>query len=110
MKILWAKSPCSASDVIDLLRAADQTWHPKTVKTYLTRLVNKRAVDFRKEGRAYLYAPLVNEKECIDAASESFLDRVFGGSLRPMLAHFVECKKLSPQEIRELKRLLEQGD
>lgn len=41
------------------------------------------------------------------AESESFLDRVFGGSMKPMLAYLVERKKLSPEEIRELKRLLE---
>ena len=84
----------------------DPTWHPKTVKTFLSRLVRKKALGFRKEGRAYLYRPLVEEKDCVDAASESFLERVFGGSLKPMLAHFVERKKLSEEEIRELRRLL----
>src|SRR5260370_40536617 len=109
MKVVWANAPCSASVVIETLVAKDRTWHPKTIKTYLTRLVNKKAVDFHKQGRAYVYAPLVTEKECVDAATESFLDRVFGGSLRPMLAHFVERKKLSAEEIRELRRLLDEG-
>jgi BlaI family penicillinase repressor len=72
--------------------------------------VNKGALDYQKDGRAYLYRPLVTEKECVDAASESFLDRVFGGSLKPMLAHFVDQKKLSGREIQELKKLLEQSE
>jgi BlaI family penicillinase repressor len=46
----------------------------------------------------------------VDAVSESFLERVFGGSLRPMLAHFVERKKLSEEEIRELRRILKQQE
>jgi BlaI family penicillinase repressor len=50
----------------------------------------------------------VAEKDCIAAESESFLDRIFGGSLKPMLAHFVETRKLSPKEIAELKRLLKE--
>lgn len=41
------------------------------------------------------------------SASLSFLDRVFGGSLRPMVAHFVERKRLSREDIRELKKLLD---
>jgi BlaI family penicillinase repressor len=49
----------------------------------------------------------VRESECVAAASESFLDRVFGGSLKPMLAHFVERRKLSAAEVKELKELLE---
>lgn len=107
MKVIWGKSPCTASDIIAALSAVDASWHPKTAKTLLNRLVKKRVLAFRKEGRAYLYRPLVTEEDCVDAASESFLDRVFGGSFKPMLAHFVEHKKLSAEEIRELRRVLE---
>src|SRR5215813_3513216 len=107
MKIVWAHAPCSAGQIIETLSAQDPTWHPKTVKAFLNRLVRKRALGFKKEGRAYLYRPLAREEESVDAASESFLERVFGGSLKPMLAHFVERKKLSAEEVRELKQLLE---
>ncbi len=108
MKVLWTRAPMSAGEVVESLVNADPTWHPKTVKTFLGRLVAKNALSFQKEGRAYLYRPLVAEQECVEAASESFLGRVFGGSLKPMLAHFVEQKKLSPEEVRELKQLLDE--
>ena len=107
IKVLWGDGPCTAEHVIETLKRADPTWHPKTVKTFLNRLVKKKALGFTKEGREYIYKPLVREAECVDAVSQSFLERVFGGSLKPMLAHFVERKKLSAEEIRELKRLLE---
>jgi BlaI family penicillinase repressor len=110
MKIVWAEGPCTAGFIIERLTQADATWHPKTAKAFLNRLIKKKALGFSREGRAYLYRPLVREADCIDAASESFLGRVFGGSLRPMLAHFVERKKLSAEELRELKRLLEKTD
>lgn len=109
MRVIWTRGECSANDLIETLQTKDQSWHPKTVKTYLTRLVNKQALAFLKVGRAYVYSALVTEQECVEAASETFLERVFGGSLEPMLAHFVERKKLSVEEIRELKRLLEEG-
>jgi len=85
-------------------------WHPKTVKAFLSRLVKKKALGFTLDGRAYLYRPLVTQSECAEAASQSFLQRVFGGSFQPMLAHFVARKKLSRQEIRELKKLLDSQD
>jgi len=107
MKVVWSQAPCSAGEIIEALYRLDPTWHPKTVKAFLNRLVKKKALGFRKEGRAYRYRPLVKEDECVDAASESFLRRVFAGSLKPMLAHFVERRKLSAEEIRDLKRLLE---
>jgi BlaI family penicillinase repressor len=110
MKVIWAEAPVTAQRVIERLQEADPTWHPRTAKAFLNRLVKKKALGFSKEGRAYLYRPLVSEGECADVASESFLERVFGGSLTPMLAHFVERKKLSAEEIRQLKRLLEGKD
>ena len=111
MRVIWSNtSQCSAGEIIATLRRTDASWHPRTVKAYLNRLVKKKALGFSKEGRAYVYRPLVRQEECVDAASESFLERVFGGSLRPMLAHFVEHKKLSAAEIRELKQLLEEEE
>ena len=109
MRVVWARSPLAAQEISDALAEHDD-WHPKTVKTLLNRLVKKRALGFQKEGRAYFYRPLVAERDCVAAESESFLDRVFGGSLQPMLAHFVGSKKLSPPEIAELKRLLKQKE
>lgn len=106
MRVVWERSPIAASDIIGALTASDASWHPRTAKTLLNRLVKKGALGFRKEGRAYLYRPLADEKDCVDVASATFLDRVFGGSLKPMLAHFVAHRKLSRKEIEELKRLL----
>jgi BlaI family penicillinase repressor len=90
MKVVWAEAPCSAARIIEQLTLADPTWHPKTVKAFLNRLVKKRALAFRRKGRAYLYRPLARESQCVAAASESFLERVFGGSINLMLAYFVE--------------------
>jgi BlaI family penicillinase repressor len=108
MKAVWASHPCSADEIFARLQSNDPGWHPKTARTLLNRLVKKKALGFEKEGRAYLYCPLVAEEDCVDAASESFLERVFGGSLKPMLAHFVQQKKLSRREIKELRELLNQ--
>ena len=108
MKVLWAHAPCSAGHIIETLSRQDPSWHPKTVKTFLNRLLRKKALAFTREGRGYLYRPLVNEHECVSAASESFLQRIFGGSLKPMLAHFVEHKKLSSDELQDLRKLLDE--
>lgn len=110
MKVIWSQAPCSAGQIIAILQQADASWHPRTAKAFLNRLVKKKVLGFRKEGRAYVYRPLVQREESVDAASESFLERVFGGSLKPMLAHFVQRDRLSAEEIRELRRLLKHPD
>ena len=108
MNIIWEKAPVTAAEVIEVLQASDASWHPRTAKTLLSRLVRKGALGFKKEGRGYLYRPLVRRGACLEAESDSFLERLFGGSLKPMVAHLVERKKLSPKEIAELREILEQ--
>jgi BlaI family penicillinase repressor len=110
MKVVWSQAPCPAGQIIAALQKADASWHPRTAKAFLNRLVKKKVLGFSREGRAYVYRPLLRREDCVDAASDSFLERVFGGSLQPMLAHFVQRDKLSPDEIRELRRLLKNPD
>ena len=76
-------------DIVARLATIDPSWHPKTVRTLLARLVEKKALGFEASGRAYVYTPLVTEVECIAVASGSFVERVFGGALKPMLVHFL---------------------
>ncbi|SNS96486.1 BlaI family transcriptional regulator, penicillinase repressor [Anaerovirgula multivorans] len=107
MKIIWAHSPITANDVIEKLEGT-VTWKPKTIKTLLSRLVKKKVISFNKEGRTYLYFPLVMEEECVKAESQSFLRRVYGGGLQAMLANFLEDYELTKEEIEELKEILDE--
>lgn len=107
MRVIWARHPVNAAEVIARLTQQDPTWHPKTVRTLLSRLVQKKALDYEPRGRLYMYEPLVSERDSVAAVSESFVGRVFGGSLKPMLAHFVQHRKMSRKEIEELKRVLD---
>jgi len=106
MKILWAKSPLTANEVVDELSAATR-WSDKTIKTLINRLTKKGALGFKRQGRMYLYHPRVAEVDCARAEGRSFLKRVYGGALPPMLAAFLEEQRLSRSEIEELKRILD---
>ncbi len=106
MKIIWANSPITANEVIDKLQ--DNTnWKPKTIKTLIRRLVDKKALGFHQEGKSYLYFPIVLERDCIKVESEIFLKKVFDGSLNLMLANFIEEQRLSEEEIEELKGIID---
>lgn len=106
MRVVWEKSPATASVILERLIAKDPTWHPKTAKTLLARLVKKGALEYESSGRAYQYRPLVTKSECVRSEGRTFVERVFGGALKPMLAHFVEEADLGPDDIRELESLL----
>jgi BlaI family transcriptional regulator, penicillinase repressor len=107
MKVIWdSPKPLTSQEVIDSV-AERQNWSPKTVRTLVNRLSKKGALGFERRGRAYLYTALVSQEACVGELSETFLERAFGGALKPMLAHFVQQKRLSKKEVNELKRLLD---
>jgi BlaI family penicillinase repressor len=106
MKVLWAKSPLSSSDVVEMLEG-NTSWKAKTIKTLISRLVKKKALGYKEDGRAYYYFPLVSQEECLKAESQTFLKRIYGGALKPMLVHFLQEEKLSREDIEELKSILE---
>ncbi len=97
MEALWERSPATAAQVVEAL-AASTDWNPRTIKTMLNRLIKKRAIEFEAQGKSYLYRPAVSRDAAVRAQSRSFLKRVFGGDVAPMLAHFVEHHKLTAQE------------
>lgn len=108
MREFWARGEATSGEVIEAV-IAKQTWKPPTVQTLITRLVKKGALTFTRNGREYRYRPLVREEDCAHEVSRSFVDRVFGGSLAPLLSCFVGRETFSQAEIEELKRILDQG-
>ena len=108
MRIVWSRtSPCTANEIVDALEGIAD-WKPNTVKTLITRLVKKRALGYEEERRMYLYYPLVSEDKCVKAETKSFVKRVFGGALKPMLVNFLQDEQFSQDDIEELKQLLEE--
>lgn len=109
MKVLWALSPRAAEDILIVL-AKEQGWAEGTVKALLNRLLKKGAIAAEKDGRRFLYRPLIGRDDYIDTESQGLLDRLFDGRLAPLVSHFSKREKLAPQDIAELRRLLEALD
>jgi BlaI family penicillinase repressor len=107
MKVLWTRSPLPAMEIIQAL-AGTEDWHPNTVKTLLSRLHKKKALGVEKQKNLYLYRPLVSEADCVKTESDSFLHRVFGGAVKPLLVHFVQKQSLSSEDLDELRKILRQ--
>ena len=108
MQVLWQASPLSADDIV--VRLADIGWHEKTVKTLVNRLLGKGAIAADRDGRRYLYRPLLSKPTWIGQESRGLLDRLFGGRMAPMLAHFSRHEELSARDVAELRSLLAEID
>ncbi len=106
MKVLWSTPGQTAEGVVEALQG-NVTWNARTIRTLINRLLRKQALKYEKEGRKYRYFPAVNQAHCIRQETRSFLRRVYGGTLAPMLAAFLDDAELSPEDLQELKHILD---
>ncbi|MEJ7746874.1 MAG: BlaI/MecI/CopY family transcriptional regulator [Luteimonas sp.] len=109
MDVLWQRHPLAAEDVVAAL-AGPQQWQEATIKTLLNRLLNKGAIRADKDGRRYLYVPVLKREDWVLDESQSLLERLFDGRVAPLVAHFSKQRKLSRKDIAELRKLLEEID
>lgn len=107
MKVIWDLEEATSNEVIESLRGK-QSWKNTTIKSLISRLLNKEVISFKKVGKEYFYFPLISEKECVKEESESFLRKVFNGSINEMLVNFIKSDNLTKEDINELKNILDE--
>jgi BlaI family penicillinase repressor len=107
LEALWEESPLTAERLIEGV-GKREGWSPSTVKTLLTRLAKKGAIESEAEGRRFLYRPLFSREDYLTHASRSLLDRLFDGRVAPLVSHFAQHDKLTAKDIAELKRVLKE--
>ncbi|MBU8915196.1 BlaI/MecI/CopY family transcriptional regulator [Bacillus sp. FJAT-29953] len=105
MKVIWKYEPISTPEVVEKL-SNKSDWKPNTIHTMLARLVKKKALHARKDGRVFIYTSLVEKDQYVEQKSKSFLQQFFGGTLHSMVLNFIENDQLSNEEISELKKIL----
>jgi BlaI family penicillinase repressor len=109
MEVLWKASPRTASEVFRELQESTG-WALNTVRTMLTRLVEKGVVRAGKRGGSVTeFSAAVDRETCVKAESDSFLKRVFQGAANSLLLHFVENSSLTPEEAKKLKQVFEES-
>ena len=105
MEVLWDKNPVSATDVCDAI-CDERDWSIATVKTLLSRLVQKDAVGTEPDGRKFLYRPLIERSDYVGGESRRLVDRLFGGRAAPLFAQLAENEALTDDDLAEIEALL----
>jgi len=105
MAVLWSDAPLNAADIAG--RAPSRRdWSLTTVKTMLSRLVEKGALASEKQGRRFLYRPLIERDQLAGAQAGRLVDKLFGGRVSPLVAHLAERRDLEPEDLAELEKLI----
>lgn len=109
LDVIWDDYPVTSGEVVERLNSK-KSWHEKTVKTLLGRLVKKEVLGFEKNQRQYLYHPLIAREDYTRQEASSFISRLFKGKVAPLVAGFANQNDLSKQDINELKALIKQWE
>ena len=105
MEALWTQGPLTAEEIVQTVGPA-QAWGEATVKTLINRLLKKKALASERAGGRALYRALVTREAYNTGESQGLLDRLFGGQIAPLVAHYAQHRALSPDEIARLKALI----
>lgn len=108
MKVVWSRDETTVRDVYEALRDKRPVAYT-TVMTMMSTLETKGYLKKTAEGRAFRYRPARPERRVMSALVQDFLDRVFDGAARPLLAHLVTDSRLTKAEREELRRLIDEA-
>lgn len=105
MEALWRNGPLTPDQIIFQVGPANG-WAEGTVRTLITRLLHKKALAGKRKDGAYIYSPLISRADYVQAESQGLLDRLFGGQVAPLVAHFALTRALTAADIKKLKKLI----
>jgi BlaI family penicillinase repressor len=109
MQILWTKGRASAREITDALNEIEPLAH-STVQTLLRGLEEKGSIAHEADGRTFVFYPLVQEDKFKRSATRDLLERVFGGNVGNLVAHLLKTERMSPKELREIRKLIDQRE
>ena len=107
MKIVWQQGQGAARDVYQVA-GKKYGWAPSTVKTILRRLVEKNHLKTSQIGNSFLYRPSRPVLKSLCGAADVLLDHALDGTVGPLLAYMVKKSRVSPEELHELRGLIEE--
>ncbi len=109
MECLWDHSPRTGREAVEYLRKS-VGWSRSTTLTMLRRLTEKGLIDCHDENGMKVYSPLIRREDAAQRETDSFLSRVYQGSVSTMMSAITRKQKLSKSEIDELYAIIRQAE
>jgi BlaI family penicillinase repressor len=105
MELVWKKGETTSNEVLDELKVV-KDWTRHTVKTYLTRLIEKGFVGTKPiNQRKNMYFPLISKEQFLAEATRSFIDKNYD-SLSYMVAGLLKREQITNDELKKLEELI----
>ena len=107
MNEVWRRSPVSARDVLEAVESETE-WAYTTVKTILSRLVDKGALHVRKRANTSLFQPRISREKARRSAVKSLLEKAFDGTFGSLVQHMMTEERLSARDRKKLAAMLDE--
>lgn len=107
MRVVWSNVHTTSKFVIDTL-GEEKSWTPSTIKTLLSRLVEKGFLETTKQGNKFLYSAKCVEDECLEILTQNFLERICERRTHIIVKNIIETDNLSKSNIDEIIELLKE--
>ena len=108
MRVLWERGGASVGEVVEALKERPKPAY-NTVLTLLRILEKKGYVTHRKDGRAFIFMPLLDKEHATRSALAALVNRFFEGSPRLLMLNLLEDDQLSPEALDQLKQRIEES-
>lgn len=109
LKAFWNCSPELTMNELIAALSPDSVWNRSTVKTMVRRLIDKGILACTQRDVQY-FSPMVTEQQYQDYQTSKLIDQVYYGKASKLIASLYEHQKLDPDDILELRQLLEEGE
>ncbi len=106
MQVVWEEEEVSGEDVAKALRKKGKPLAPPSVRTMLGILQEKGYLTRRRQGRGYVYSPLITAAQARKSFLEDLMDRAFEGSPLTLVASLLSSDMISKRDIQKVKRLI----
>ena len=108
MKTIWSKGGTALyAEIMEELAATGRTWQKNTIITLLSRLIEKGLLKSNKIGRRNKYTAIVSEADYQTDQTKCFLDKLYEGSVKGLVATLIQSDMLAPEDYEELKAFWE---
>lgn len=104
LRVLWERGSARVGQIHAALGTDHYAY--TTIATMLRKMEASGLVHHREENRHYIYFPVVSESQVKRSATADFVERIFKGSLTAAVCHLLETQEISPNELKELERLI----
>lgn len=108
MRAVWKIDKAFAKEVREEL--PEPKLHINTISTMMKRLVDKGFLKYEDFGATYRYYPAISKKQYTTMYIRPELSRMFGGSIKGVVAFFAEEDEISVEELKEIIRMIEDKD